>query len=398
VDATRAHTRLAAEQLDQDLDGAGGQSCDLTVVVPMFNEIDNVDPALDEILGVVSKLDLDTEVIVVDDGSTDGTAERLAHWAGDPRVRVIRFRRNFGQTAAISAGFDHARGRRVVLIDGDQQNDPADIPRMLSVMDQGFDVVSGWRANRQDKLLLRRIPSGLANRLISRITGTRLHDYGCTLKVYDAEVVRHLRLYGELHRFIPALAAMSGAKVEELAVNHRPRTRGTSKYGISRTVRVVLDLITVKFLLSYLARPMQFFGRLGLGAFGLAVASALMIPVQRLSGVVLLKGQTFSLMVVLATVVAVQFVCMGLLGELLTRIYHEGGMRKSYVVRNRSGFDTSRPDRTLPVDVGLLTSPSLDHASSIINLRHAAGDHLDPIAVDELGDGVDLATIPTDRP
>jgi glycosyltransferase involved in cell wall biosynthesis len=334
---------------------------DLSVVVPLYNEEDNVDPCLDELLSVLDRIPLRSEVILVDDGSTDATLARAQIWSdADRRVRVIQFRRNFGQTAAISAGFDHARGRTIILMDGDQQNDPADIPRLLEKLDEGYDVASGWRAKRQDKLLLRKIPSKLANRLISRITGTHLHDYGCTLKAYDAEVVRHLRLYGELHRFIPALAGMSGARVAELPVNHRPRTRGTSKYGISRTVRVVLDLITVKFLLGYLARPMQFFGRLGLASFLVALVSAAMIPLQRVGGFTLLKGETFSLMAVLATILAVQFICMGLLGELLTRIYHEGGMRKSYIVRQLVGFD--RPGRGGGVINLTLVDPALDDA------------------------------------
>jgi glycosyltransferase involved in cell wall biosynthesis len=329
-----------------ELDGVAGRDTlevlpDLTVVVPLYNEEDNIDPAVEEILGVLDSMPLVSELILVDDGSHDSTGQKAFGWQeADSRVRVVQFRRNYGQTAGISAGFDHSRGRVVVLMDGDQQNDPRDIPKLLEVMAQGYDVVSGWRADRKDKLLLRRIPSGLANALISRITGTRLHDYGCTLKAYDAEVVRHLRLYGELHRFIPALASMSGARVIEVPVNHRARTRGSSKYGISRTFRVILDLVTVKFLLAYLDRPMQFFGRIGLVSFGGAVVSALMLEIQRIAGFHILKGETFTSLAVLLTVLAAMFICIGLLGEMVTRVYHEGGSRTSYVVRRRAGFGT----------------------------------------------------------
>ncbi len=237
----------------------------LSVVIPLYQEEENVDPAVEEVLGVLDTLPHSSELILVDDGSIDRTGELALGWAKrDPRVRVIQFRRNFGQTAAIQAGFDHSRGATVVLMDGDQQNDPRDIPRLLDKMADGYDVVSGWRKNRQDRAMSRKLPSRVANCMISRITGTRLHDYGCTLKAYDSEVVRHLRLYGELHRFIPALAALSGARVTEMPVNHRPRIRGQSKYGIGRTLRVILDLITVKFLLRYLTQPMQFFGKWGI--------------------------------------------------------------------------------------------------------------------------------------
>jgi glycosyltransferase involved in cell wall biosynthesis len=208
----------------------------LSVVVPLYDEEENVDPAMRELLDVLDSLDVSSEVVLVDDGSRDHTAALARRWCQlDPRVRLIEFRRNFGQTAALSAGFDHARGRVVVAMDGDQQNDPRDIPRLLAKLDEGYDVVSGWRRDRQDALLLRKVPSMAANRLISRVTGTRLHDYGCTLKAYRGDVVRHLRIYGDQHRFIPALSQIVGARVTELPVNHRPRIRGQSKYGISGT-------------------------------------------------------------------------------------------------------------------------------------------------------------------
>jgi len=318
---------------------------ELTVVIPLYHEAENIDPAIDELLETLDGMPETAEVIIVDDGSTDGSGRLAFRWQKrDARVRVIQFRRNFGQTAAISAGFRHAKGRVVVVMDGDQQNDPRDIARLLRRMDEGYDVVSGWRANRKDKLLLRRIPSQIANRLISRVTGTRLHDYGCTLKAYDAEVVRHLHLYGELHRFIPALAAIIGADVTEVVVNHRPRTRGASKYGISRTVRVLLDLMTVKFLTKYVSRPMQFFGLPGLLSFFAGLGILVYLFVERIflgHGVAdrpLLTGA------LLMTILGVQFISLGLLGEVLTRIYFENGDRKPYVIRKTAGFDDSEQE------------------------------------------------------
>jgi glycosyltransferase involved in cell wall biosynthesis len=309
--------------------GTADYAFDLTVVVPLYKEEENVDYAVSELLEVLDTMPQSAEVILVDDGSPDATGTMAMAWHDrDPRVRVIQFRRNFGQTAAISAGFRHARGRVIVLMDGDQQNDPHDLPRLLAKMDEGYDVVSGWRKDRKDKLVMRKIPSMMANRLISRITRTELHDYGCTLKAYHTDVVQHLHLYGELHRFIPALAGLVGARVVEIPVNHRPRTRGSSKYGISRTVRVLLDLLTVKFLLKYLSRPMQFFG-----------------------------------LSVLLVILGVQFLSMGLLGELLTRIYHEVGQRPPYVIRRTAGIDA---------DTDLVADP----------VAALAGSGISPVGVD----------------
>jgi hypothetical protein len=317
----------------------------LSVVIPLYNEEDNVDLAVAEVLGVLDTMPEPAELILVDDGSRDATLALARSWAErDGRVRVIAFRRNFGQTAGISAGFDHARGAVVIVLDGDQQNDPADIPRLLQAMGEGYDVVSGWRARRQDTYLLRRLPSKVANALISAVTGVKLHDYGCTLKAYDAAVVRNLHLYGELHRFIPALAVMSGARVLELPVNHRPRTRGVSKYGISRLPRVLLDLLTVKFLLAYLQRPMQFFGRLAGaclagGALRLvAVEAAAALRSGAGSGDGSTKRRHVGVSAVLGAA-AVQFLCFGLIGELLTRVYHEGTARRPYAIRSTVGFD-----------------------------------------------------------
>jgi glycosyltransferase involved in cell wall biosynthesis len=313
---------------------------DLSVVVPLYREEENVDFAVSELLEVLDAMPQSAEVILVDDGSPDATGAMALAWhERDPRVRVIQFRRNFGQTAAISAGFRHARGEVVVLMDGDQQNDPHDLPRLLAKMDEGYDVVSGWRKDRKDKLLLRKIPSRMANRLISRITHTELHDYGCTLKAYHTDVVQHLHLYGELHRFIPALAGLAGARVAEIPVNHRPRTRGSSKYGISRTVRVLLDLLTVKFLLKYLARPMQFFGLLGLMSFVLGFCSLAGLLIEKAVAGVGLAERPLLILSVLLVILGVQFLSMGLLGELLTRIYHEVGQRPPYVIRLTAGIE-----------------------------------------------------------
>jgi len=307
---------------------------EVSVVIPLYNEEENIDDAVTELLGVLDGLEESAEVILVDDGSRDHTGERALWWhARDPRVGVVQFRRNFGQTAAIDAGFRVARGRVVILMDGDMQNDPADIPRLLEGIDAGYDVVSGWRKNRKDKLLLRKIPSKIANRLISRLTGTELHDYGCTLKAYRAEVVQHLNLYGELHRFIPALASQVGATVLELPVNHRARTRGKSKYGISRTVRVVLDLITVTFLLRYLARPMQYFGRIGLLSAATGGVVTCWLVGEKLFAGAGLANRPLLLLGLFMIGLGMLLLSMGLLGELITRTYHEGRNRSPYVVR-----------------------------------------------------------------
>jgi len=332
---------------------------DLTVVVPLYREEENVDFAVAELLEVLDGMSQSAEVILVDDGSPDATGAMALAWhERDPRVRVIQFRRNFGQTAAISAGFRHARGRVVVLMDGDQQNDPRDLPKLLAKMDEGYDVVSGWRKDRKDKLLMRKVPSRMANRLISRITRTELHDYGCTLKAYHTDVVQHLHLYGELHRFIPALAGLVGARVVEIPVNHRPRTRGSSKYGISRTVRVLLDLLTVKFLLKYLARPMQFFGLLGLTSFLLGFFSLAGLLVEKAVAGAGLAERPLLILSVLLVILGVQFLSMGLLGELLTRIYHEVGQRPPYVIRRTAGIEVAEDGSPDPVATLAAKGPS----------------------------------------
>jgi glycosyltransferase involved in cell wall biosynthesis len=325
---------------------------DVSVVVLLYNEEENITPCVEELIRVLDELPQTFEVLLVDDGSTDSTGSRafILHEL-DPRVGVIQFRRNFGQTAAIAAGMDAARGRSVVLMDGDMQNDPADIPKLLELRSQGYDVVSGWRKERKDALVLRRIPSKFANALLSRVTGTHLHDFGCTLKAYSAEVVAELRLYGELHRFIPALATMSGASVVEVAVNHRPRTRGKSKYGISRTLRVLLDLITVRFLLKYMRRPMQFFGRFGVVGLLLGFAAVGW-------GIATLANTGWGgrfLLFLGGTLIGLGIECLllGLVAEMLTRVYFEGRGLRSYSIRRTAGVirtinqSTDSPDDDL---------------------------------------------------
>lgn len=309
-------------------------SPELSVVIPVYNEEENLRPLYEELREVLDGLKRQSEILFVDDGSRDRSLEILKEIkATDPRVKIIRFRRNFGQTAAMAAGFDHARGEIVVTLDADRQNDPRDIPKLLAEIDRGYDLVSGWRHRRQDGFLLRRLPSILANKLISATTDVKLHDYGCTLKAFRREVVKNIELYGEMHRFIPAIASWMGVTISEVKVNHRPRTAGHSKYGISRTIRVILDLITVKFLLSYSSRPLQFFGLFGLicGAAGFGIA--LWLTIQKLFFGVGLGNRPILLFAVLLIFIGLQFITFGLLGEMQTRLYHEAQNKPIYVIR-----------------------------------------------------------------
>lgn len=307
----------------------------LSVVIPVFNEAKNLEPLFGRLIGTLDGLDGHYEIIVVDDGSTDGSLSILRRLHEEnSQVKVVRFRRNFGQTAAFAAGFDYARGEIVVTIDADLQNDPADIPRLLDKMAEGHDVVSGWRQDRQDRFLDRKLPSMIANWLISVVTGVHLHDYGCSLKAYHRDVVKNVHLYGELHRFIPALASWMGVSVAELPVAHHPRRFGKSKYGLSRTVRVLLDLLTVRFMLSYSARPMQLFGGVGLLSFGLGVLSGLYLSAQKvIYGYRYQIDRPLLLLSVLLMIVGVQMVSMGLLGELVVRTYHETQGKSIYMIR-----------------------------------------------------------------
>ena len=309
----------------------------LSIVIPIFNEEENVPILADEVRQALDPHGVRYEVIAVDDGSTDGSLARLeVVRAADSRWIVVVLRRNFGQTAALSAGFDHARGEVIVPLDGDLQNDPADIPRLLA-MAKDYDIVSGWRKNRQDPFLSRRLPSMLANWLISAVTGIRLHDYGCTLKAYRREVVEHLRLYGEMHRFIPAIASWMGITLVEVETHHRPRRFGRSKYGITRTLRVLLDLITVKFLLSFATKPIQVFGMLGMGAAAAGGLIGLYLTALKLFWGAQIGGRPLLFLAVLLIVVGVQFIVMGLLGELLVRVYHESQQKPIYMIKRVEG-------------------------------------------------------------
>jgi len=307
----------------------------ISVVVPLLNEILNLDDLHRQLSAALVATGRSYEILLVDDGSTDGTREALLDLEDrDPAVRAILLRRNFGQTAAFSAGFDRARGDVVVTSDGDLQNDPADIPALLARIDEGFDLVCGWRRLRHDPLT-KRVPSWLANRLISWATGVHLHDYGCSLKAMRAEVVAGLRLYGEMHRFIPAVASWMGVRLAEVPVNHRPRTRGQTKYGIGRTVRVVLDLFTVKFLLSYGTRPAHLFGLMGLacGATGSVILAYL--AYVRLFEDTAIGGRPLLLLGALLFLTGVILVNFGLMGELLVRTYHESQGKPIYAVQER---------------------------------------------------------------
>lgn len=309
----------------------------LSIVIPIFNEEDNVPILAEEIRQALDPHGIRYEVIAVDDGSTDASWTRLeAVRAADPRWVLVALRRNFGQTAALSAGFDHARGAVIVPLDGDLQNDPADIPRLLTLA-KDYDIVSGWRKNRQDPFVSRRLPSLFANWLISWVTGIRLHDYGCTLKAYRHEVVEHLRLYGEMHRFIPAIASWMGITFVEVETHHRPRRFGRSKYGILRTVRVILDLITVKFLLSFATRPIQVFGLLGIGAVATGGAIGAYLTALKLFWGAQIGGRPLLFLGALLIVVGVQLVVMGLLGEMLVRVYHESQRKPIYMVKRVEG-------------------------------------------------------------
>ena len=319
---------------------------ELSVVIPVFNEGPNIEPLYRELTATLEAWGRPYELVFVDDGSTDGTFAALgALHEGDARLRAIQFRRNFGQTAAFAAGFAAARGRLIATTDGDLQNDPRDIPMLVGRIDDGFDVVCGWRKERKDPFLSRRLPSMIANRLISWATGVHLNDYGCSLKVFRSEVVKPLRLYGELHRFLPALASEQGVRIAELAVNHRARMHGRSKYGIGRTLRVILDLITVKFLLSYSTRPLQIFGLVGIpmGLVGTVILGYL--GIMRILGLTSLNERmplvTLGMLLVF---IGLQFITLGLMAELQARTYHESQNKPVYAIRRvLDASERSRP-------------------------------------------------------
>jgi glycosyltransferase involved in cell wall biosynthesis len=325
---------MAKAQSEERLAGSGPARTrtGLSIVIPFFNEEGNVRPLHRAVTDALTGYEGGYEVIAVDDGSTDGTLALLEEIHDeDSRWTVVALRRNFGQTAALSAGFDHSRGEVVVTLDGDLQNDPKDIPRLLELCAQ-YDIVSGWRADRKDPFLTRRLPSVLANSLISAITGVRLHDYGCTLKAYRREVIQDLRLYGEMHRFIPAIASWMGTSLAEVKVQHHPRRAGTSKYGLRRTFKVLLDLITVKFLLSFATRPIQVFGLFGLILGGTGVGIATYLAYLKLGLGEAIANRPLLNLSVLLIILGGQFIGMGLFCELLVRLYHESVGKPIYRV------------------------------------------------------------------
>ena len=312
----------------------------VSVVVPILNEFENLPLLHQELAAVFDELPGDHEFVLVDDGSTDGTIERMKELAAsDSRVKLVLFRRNYGQSAAMQAGIEHATGDAIALIDGDLQNDPADIPMMLQKLDEGFDLVHGWRKNRQDALLLRKLPSRIANWLISRVTGFPIHDLGCTLKVIRTDVAKEIELYGDMHRFIPILGHARGARSVEVVTNHRARRFGESKYGIGRTVRVLLDLVTVKFTLGCFDRPMRMFGRLGLLSGLTATAAAAATLAMKLQSGIDMTGNPLLLLTVLATLLGAQFFGLGLLSEVLARVYYNSKRGSHYTVRERVNFE-----------------------------------------------------------
>ena len=308
---------------------------DLSIVVPIYNEVENLRPLCQRVHAVLAPTDWSYELILIDDGSQDGSSELLAELhAEDDTLKVLRFRRNFGQTAALAAGFEYAHGDVIVSLDGDLQNDPVDIPRLLAKLDEGYDLVNGWRVNRQDPFLHRRLPSQIANRLISLATRVKLHDYGCTLKAFRRDVAKGLKLYGEMHRFIPALAVDMGARIAELPVTHHARTHGNSKYGLTRTLWVVLDLLTVKFMSSYATRPSHLFGFLGLIAVLVGGGITTVLGLQRLLFDVQLANRPILLLGILLLVTGVQLVTTGLIAEMLSRTYHESQEKSVYWIKD----------------------------------------------------------------
>jgi glycosyltransferase involved in cell wall biosynthesis len=312
---------------------------ELSLFLPVLDEEENLRPMHAKIQAALDSLGRTAEVIYVDDGSTDRSLEILKELAAeDERVRVVSLRRNYGQTAAMSAGIDAARGDILIPMDADLQNDPADISRLLDKLNDGYDVVSGWRKNRQDKLVSRKIPSQIANRIISWIGGVPLHDYGCSLKAYRRDVIQDVRLYGEMHRFIPIYASWAGARVAEIPVEHHARTMGKSKYGISRTLKVIFDLITIKFMAEYQTKPLYVFGAFGMIAFFISMLAGMWAVTLKV-----VNGTSFILtplpiIAVVMLAISVQFFLMGLLAELLVRTYHESQNKPIYAVREKIGF------------------------------------------------------------
>lgn len=314
----------------------------LSIILPIYNEAESLPHLLDELTPALAATGCGFEIICVDDGSSDHSFAELKRLrADDRRVRVIRFRRNFGQTAAFAAGFDRARGEVIITMDADLQNDPADIPKLLAKINEGYDVVSGWRVERWQEgfltLLTRKLPSSIANWLISTGTGVHLHDYGCSLKAYRCEVIKDINLYGDLHRFIPAIASYYGVTVAEVPVKYRARKFGSSKYGLGRITRVLLDLLTVRFLLSYATRPIHIFGLIGLLTFGVGVLIGIYLSLMKLIYSIALAERPLLLLAILLVMIGVQLVTMGLIGEMVVRTYHESQGKTIYTIREELG-------------------------------------------------------------
>lgn len=306
---------------------------ELSIVCPIYNEEESIPHLYKSLIQSLDKLGRTYEIILIDDGSKDRSFEELKKLqVNDSRIKVIKFRRNFGQTAAMSAGFDYAEGDIIISMDADLQNDPEDFSKLIDKINEGFDVVSGWRKDRKDKTVSRKIPSKIANKLISKLTGVHLHDYGCSLKAYKSNVIKNVYLYGEMHRFIPAICSMIGAKIVEIPVKHHPRKYGVSKYGISRTIRVVLDLITVRFLQTYMTRPIQIFGKLGLYSILMGLIFFVLTLFMKFKGTLNITGNPFFVISVFSWLAGLQLIVTGLLAEIQTRVYYEGQKKPIYVV------------------------------------------------------------------
>jgi len=311
----------------------------LSILIPVYNEAENLEPLAAEVARALEGLGKPYEVVFVDDGSKDGSFPALKNLAqADPRVKVVRLGRNFGQTAALAAAFKHSSGEVIATLDADQQNDPADIPRLLAKLDEGFDLVSGWRKHRQDPWLTRILPSQIANGLISRVTGTYLHDYGCTLKVYRRRLLDNIRLIGEMHRFLPAFAGFQGARIAEEPVNHRPRTRGSSKYGLTRTFKVLLDLMTIKFMEDYLAKPIYVFGGMAFAMGGTGALMSAYVLYHKFHDGVFVKDQPLFQVSIFFSLVGFQLLLLGLLAEILIRIYYDIKDKPPYYIRETVGL------------------------------------------------------------
>jgi dolichol-phosphate mannosyltransferase len=312
----------------------------LSVVNPVFNEVENLVALVDELVEALAPQKRPYEIVIVDDGSTDGTAQMLRQMTTERRyLKAVFFRRNFGQTAAFDAGFRAAAGDVVVTIDGDLQNDPHDIPAMVDKLDEGYDMVAGWRRKRQDGMVLRKIPSRIANWLIRKVTGTRIHDLGCSLRVYRREITEELRLYGEMHRFISVLADNMGARVVEMEVNHRPRRAGVSKYGLRRTIKVVLDLLTVVFLRRYQTKPIYVFGGLGLTMMMLSALMSGFVLFEKVRDGVWVHRNPLFILAAMSALVGVQLLATGIIAELIIRTYYESQGKRAYSIASRAGFD-----------------------------------------------------------